>query len=296
MPDHLVREGKPSKTAAYVATWRALGDCLPPEVRLCHDPLGWAFSPPEVAWLRAIVRRFPGASWSALRRTPLRRLLLWMQLRTRAIDDLAIEFTRNGGRQIVLLGAGFDSRAVRLRGRLPDVKFFEVDHPATQARKGALLDANHTPANASLLAWDFERDPLAELPSKLEERGLVPVEPTLTIWEGVIPYLTERAIEDTLAAVRRFGSKDSRVLLHYIERRNVEKRTAWHAAAASVGEPMRFGWEPSELPEWLNARGWELLGDRDDIALARELFGKAWTFGGAGGRIAVAKPGRPRPL
>jgi methyltransferase (TIGR00027 family) len=285
-------EGRPSQTAAFVAAWRALGAYLPPETRLCHDPLGWTFSPRLVARLRPIAERFPAATGRLLLASPLRRLLLWIQLRTRAIDDMALDFARSGGRQIVLLGAGFDSRSLRLGPELEGARFFEVDHPGTQARKRAILESSGLEPNAHFVPWDFERDPLGQLPSTLRSQGLDPERPSLTIWEGVIPYLTEQAIAETLRAVRGFGSDGSRVVLHYIERRRIESRTIWHLAASRMGEPLRFGWEPSALQQWLSARGFALVSDRGDDDLARELFTRRWTdaFHGAGGRIALAKP------
>lgn len=290
-----MREGEASRTAAYVAVWRALGDCLPPDVRLVHDPFGWSFAPPEVGWLRRLARRFPAATGRVLLASPLRRLLLWMQLRTRAIDDLTLDFVRGGGRQLLLLGAGFDCRALRLDADLAGVRSIEVDHPATQARKRAVLATLGVESGAAYLPWDFERDPLAELPARLAELGLDPTLPVLTIWEGVIPYLTEPAIEATLAALRSLGAEGSRVMLHYIERSRIEQRTFWHVAATRAGEPMRFGWEPSGLAGWLAARGYALIADRDDAALADALFPSRWQadargFRGAGGRIAVARP------
>lgn len=288
-----MRQGRPSSTAAYVAAWRALGEFLPVENRLCEDPLGWRFVPPWVGRLQRVLERHPASARRVLEASPLWRLLLWIQLRTRAIDDLAVAFAREGGRQIVLLGAGFDLRAIRMAPELPEVRFFEVDHPATQQRKRSILGRERLASGAALVPWDFERDPVAGLAGALATQGLDRARPTLTIWEGVIPYLTEAAVESTLAAVRTFGGPGSRVVLHYIERRLVEGNTLWHLAARRVGEPLRFGWDPEALPGWLRSRGFELLEDRDDNALAREYFGGGWdgTFKGAGGRVAVAGPG-----
>ena len=234
----------------------------------------------------------PGVTGRILLATPVRLLLLWLQLRTRAIDDIATDFARSGGRQILLLGAGFDCRAIRLGPRLADVRFVEVDHPATQAKKRAVLQSAQISGNAAYLAWDFERDPIKAFPARVEAQGLALAQPTLTIWEGVIPYLSEPAVETTLSALRAFGSDGSRVVLNYIERRCIERGAAWHTLVARMGEPLRFGWNPAELPAWLSARGFQWLGDRDDQELARALFSGRWrnTFPARGGRIALAKP------
>ncbi len=289
-----MRREQSSQTAAYVAAWRAFGDYLPPEVALCHDSLGWCFVPPLVGRLRPLADRFPGAAGRVLLATPLRRLLLWMQLRTRAIDDIVLDFARRGGRQVVVLGAGFDVRAVRLASGLGGAKVFEIDHPSTQERKRRILATAGVDAGAKLLPWDFERDPVAELPGRLVARGLEPARATLTIWEGVIPYLTESAVAATLSAVRALGSERSQVILHYIEKRRIESHTPWHFAATWFGEPLRFGWDPAELPGWLARRQFALESDRDDETLAAELFPQGWAgrfrFDGAGGRIAVARP------
>jgi methyltransferase (TIGR00027 family) len=289
-----MRDGEPSRTAAYVAVWRALGDTLPRELRLTHDPYGWLFAPAEVRWLRRVAERFPTATGGVLLHSPLRRLLIWMQLRTRAIDELTLDFVRAGGRQLVLLGAGFDCRALRLREALAGVRCLEVDHPATQAHKRSLLATEPVGDAVAYVAWDFERDALDGLPARLAEQGLRPEAPTLTLWEGVIPYLSEAAVQATLQAVRSFGAPGSPVVLHYIERLRIESDTIWHRAARRVGEPLRFGWEPGALPQWLEPRGFELLEDRDDVALAAALLPGLWredshAFRGAGGRIAVAR-------
>ena len=162
----------------------------------------------------------------------------------------------------------------------------------SDSRKRRVLESSGAPADADYVPWDFERDPLPELPSRLTARGLDPGRPTLTIWEGVIPYLTEGAVAATLAAVRSWSAAGSRVMLHYIERRRIERRTIWHLFASGVGEPLRFGWEPGALPGWLGSHGFRLLSDRGDHDLAGELFPRDWAdgFDGAGGRIALASP------
>lgn len=288
-----MNDERPSQTAAFVATWRALAEYLPKDVRLSLDPLGWKFAPPTLTrFFRPLAMKYPRATGKILLASPLRRLLLWMQLRTRAIDDMAIEFVRNGGRQIVLLGAGYDCRAVRLAPQLLEARIFELDHPATQTRKRAILEAAGVISQAKYIAWNFERDSLEQLSSLLQDYGLNQQLPTLTIWEGVIPYLTARAVESTLNTIRNFGSLEgSQIILHYIERHLIERRTIWHFLASYVGEPLRFGWDPCELADWLRLRGFELVSDRSDEDLARELFAGRWIdtmqdFRGAGGRIA----------
>ncbi|HEX6242738.1 MAG TPA: SAM-dependent methyltransferase, partial [Polyangiales bacterium] len=206
----------------------------------------------------------------------LPRFVRWMQLRTRAFDDVLRSFLARGGRQVVLLGAGYDCRALRFAAQLEGVRFFEVDHPATQAQKRAVLASAQLSSQARYVAWDFERDPLAMLRSRLEAQGLSQREPVLTFWEGVTMYLSEGAIADTLAVVRSFGSPGSWLAFNYVDRRALrlpdgeQRLSQW--LAKSVGEPHRFGWDPAALPAWLTQRGYRCLSDRSDWELAQTWF------------------------
>jgi methyltransferase (TIGR00027 family) len=258
---------RPSFTAAWVAGWRGLGGLLD-GAPIAEDPYGVRFGG---AWARALDR--------AVRIEPLRRRLAaidglarwaaYMQIRTRAIDDELLGFA---GDQVVILGAGYDCRAARFADRLGGARVFEVDHPATQARKRAVVDA----PGVDYLAWDFEARDTADLPAALAARGLDPARPTLTIWEGVTMYLTEPAIDATVAAIARLGGPGSRLVFTYFEAARLTRPPPrirlLTALVGAIGEPFRFGWEPAALPGWLAARGFALESDRTDVELAAALL------------------------
>jgi methyltransferase (TIGR00027 family) len=199
-----------------------------------------------------------------------------MQLRTRAIDDALEEFVRAGGAQVVLLGAGYDSRAWRLPF-LDGKTLFEVDHPATQGDKQRRLAAQGAPLErARFLAWNFERQPLAELPAALAALGLDRARPTATVWEGVTPYLTREAIDGTLAAVHAWSAPGSRLILTYLHRAALERPTVVMRMRRQIigraGEPFRSGFDPGEpLRAFLATRGFTLLADRTMAELAGAL-------------------------
>ena len=110
-----MKEGRASRTAEYMALFRALENARPARTRRCEDPLARAFLTPGlafVAWLaripgvadllgRYIDVRFPGTRTSAV-------------ARTRWIDDALRRALADAPAQLVILGAGFDSRAWRL--------------------------------------------------------------------------------------------------------------------------------------------------------------------------------------
>jgi methyltransferase (TIGR00027 family) len=288
------RHFQASRTAQWVAAARTLGALFPPDLSLAPDPHGVAFARGGARALADSLLRHPLLARQLLTRAgPLTGFLLWMQLRTRALDDVLCEFVHAGGRQVVLLGAGYDSRALRFGQQLAHATVFEVDHPATQAGKTALLPAETMRTRVVYVGWDFERDPLSALPEKLHQQGLDPNEKVLTIWEGVTMYLGEPAIEATVRAVRALGAEGSLLALTYIDKRALSaphrhlKLTA--KIAARVGEPYRFGWDPEDLGLWFSARGFSLLSNVSDAELAARFFpARVWShFKQKSRRLAV---------
>jgi methyltransferase (TIGR00027 family) len=265
-----VRENSPSFTAAWVAAMRGLGAFLPDRLRLVDDPYGLRFA----RTLRAL-REDPSAERRGRRTAPLwmrgyvRRFAVYMQLRTRVIDDDVAAFAAAGGRQLVLLGAGFDCRAWRLAA-LAGVTVYEVDHPATQAKKRSIMAAERTPAQVVFVPWDFEHEPLSALPDRLEREGHDRGAATMTILEGVVMYLTEPALDATFGCIASYSPTGSPLAMTYMDQELIDRRSTGlalqHAAVRIFGEPFRSGFEPAALSGWLLARGFRL--DRDESAAA----------------------------
>ena len=198
----------------------------------------------------------------------LRRWILYMQVRTRVIDDALRMFVEDGGRQLLLLGAGFDCRALRMP-ELAGVRVLEVDHPATQDHKRTTLARMGARSPATYVTWDFEERPMEDLPEVLAEAGLDAAAPTFTVWEGVTMYLSEPAIDASLRAIAEWSAPGSRLGMTYVAKARLAQPSlvtrAIRTVVSSLGEPWRFGWEPAELPGYLAARGLELV---DDVAIA----------------------------
>lgn len=260
-----MRDQRPSFTASWVAGWRGLGHLLGDD-QIADDPYGARFGG---RWAEALAR----AGGSAAMRAGLIRLpqvaswVGYMQVRTRLFDDELRSFLAAGGRQVVILGAGYDCRAARFATLLAGAQVFEIDHPATQERKRRVLATQGAAPAVHYVPWHFERRALGELPGALAELGLELARPTLTVWEGVTMYLSPAAIDATIAAVRELGGDGSRLVFNYLTRDVIERprgllRLA-RAAVASVGEPFTFGWHPAELPAFFAARGWKLTRDTD---------------------------------
>lgn len=281
-----MREDTPSRTAAWVAAARQFGQLLPDSVRLVDDPYGAAFTSRWVAAMieQAVARGGAAAPLDkALRklRGPvaglpgLRNWILYMQVRTRVIDDEIRAFVASGGRQVVLLGAGYDCRALRMP-ELAGARVFEVDHPATQSHKRATLERIEAASPATYVTWNFEERPMEDLPEGLAEAGHDAARPTFTVWEGVTMYLSEPAIDASLRAIAAWSAPGSRVAMTYFARAGFTQPSlvsrAMRAVVSRAGEPWRFGWEPGELPEYLAARSLVLLRDVALAAAARALL------------------------
>lgn len=272
-----MQTGQPSQTAALVAAARSLGQLLPKEQRLAYDPYG-------VAFVTGPLRRFSELMLSQpllfsllmARSRSMRAFIWWMQLRTRALDDALLEFIASGGRQVLLLGAGYDCRAVRFAHLLTEANVFEVDHPTTQSHKRAIIEEASLKSPARYVPWDFERDGLAGLGRRLVQEGLSPTHRLLTIWEGVTMYLSESAIAGTFDLVARLGAKGSWLAFNYLDRRALElpdvEQKLSQRIAHGVGEPHRFGWDPGELAPWLQARNFVRMSDYSDHELARRYL------------------------
>jgi methyltransferase (TIGR00027 family) len=268
-----MRDDAPSRTAQWVAAARGLGRLLPETARLADDPYGLAFSSSGIARLVDRTRDTRPARAEAIARVPgLSLWIAYMQVRTRLIDDAVRAFVAAGGRQVVVLGAGYDCRALRLP-ELAGARVLEVDHPATQRHKRDVLDRLGVSSPSHYLAWDFETHPMDDLPGALADAGLDPAALSLTIWEGVTMYLTDAAIHASLRAIASWSATGSQLAMTYMTRsRQSLAVRAMRAVVDRLGEPFRFGWEPDELPGYLAARGFALTSDVSTSEAGRALL------------------------
>jgi methyltransferase (TIGR00027 family) len=139
---------------------------------------------------------------------------LFTTARSRIAEDALSEAVERGIRQIVILGAGLDTFALRNPHDARQIRIYEADHPATQAWKRQRL----AEAQLALPPWlvlvpvDFERDDLEE---QLAGAGFQQNSPAFFTWLGVVPYLTQDAIGSTLDYMASI--QNSEVVFDYIE-------------------------------------------------------------------------------
>lgn len=265
-----MNSGAPSRTAEYMALFRALESARPNGERLFEDRAAASFlrltlravafaarfPPAHSMIVRLIDHRWPGPRLSGV-------------VRTRAIDDFVTGAMRAGGSQLVLLGAGYDTRATRLPA-VASSTVFEIDHPATQARKRAAL--GHVAERIRYVPLDFESDALQPA---LIDAGLVQSQRTCVLWEGVFSYLTPQAIDVTLAALAEVCAPGSQILLTYVDQRFLDRSSphpeAWVRAVNDAGEPFQTGIDPIHAQAFFAARNLTLQGDESTTQAARRL-------------------------
>ncbi|MCJ7736437.1 MAG: SAM-dependent methyltransferase, partial [Anaerolineae bacterium] len=201
-----MKKGQASVTAQGIAFARALEAGKPKEQRICYDPLARHLINPV---LYSLFRLFSGY---AERKGP--GVLGFLVTRCRYMDDYLKVSLKAGIDQLVILGAGLDSRAYRIPGLIGQVKVFEVDHPATQAVKIAKLERflGELPTHVTYAPIDFDVETL----HKLFDFGYSRHSKTLFICEGVVCYLTAEAVNQTLRFVAEHSGSGSSIIYDYI--------------------------------------------------------------------------------
>jgi methyltransferase (TIGR00027 family) len=259
-----MREGRSSHTAAHNALFRALETRRSPAERVADDPLAVRFLPrryrvlaevARVGVLHRLIEQTIDDRWPCARGGVVAR--------TRLIDE-QMSAAVAGVSQVLILGAGFDTRGHRLPG-LAAVPVFEVDHPDTQTAKRRAL--KRTPPGGKdirYVAVVFGQDDLA---SSLIAAGFRPAESTLVLWEGVTNYLDAKSMDATFRTLAQALGPSSPVLFTYVHRGMLDGSVRFDGAGTTMravrraGEPFTFGFDPDQLPGYLAQRGFELEYD-----------------------------------
>ncbi len=256
-----------------MALFRAVESARPDEGRLFSDPLATSLLPTSLR-LVANVAHFPviGRAVSAILDLGWPRTRSSGVVRTRLIDTMVQEALANGATQLVLLGAGYDSRAYRLP-LAHDVTVFEVDHPSTQRAKRARLDVSGTSTDhVRYVGVDFEFDNVA---GRLADSGFDEHLRSIVVWEGVISYLSESAVDDNFELLSGICTPGSRLIFTYVDGRaldgsiDFEEARRWKGWVRLNGEPFVFGFHPDRLEIYLDERGFRLDSDRTTAEVAR---------------------------
>ena len=204
-----MKRNQSSVSAQGIAVVRAIKSAKPAGERVVYDPYARQMVP---GWMYNLVKFFSDLGYGE-RRGP--GVMEFLVARDRYIDDFLQQCLDGGLEQLVLLGAGLDSRPYRFEALKIGVKIFEVDHPASQATKLRKLAEifSEVPTHVTFVPIDFTEQDLAE---RLLAHGYDPQLKTLFIWQGVTQYLNPAAVDSTLAFVAHNSGPGSKIIFDYM--------------------------------------------------------------------------------
>jgi methyltransferase (TIGR00027 family) len=277
VPALAVDAGKISYTAELMCAYRAIGARDPDPKTRNPDSLAQHFVDPE------LVKRMPylGQKFDAAKIAIDMQdtgVFYYVNARTLHMDNLLRTALREGAQQVVILGAGFDSRAYRFHKEFPKVHFFEIDLPTTsqdkQKRVHKLLGA--LPDWVSYVPIDFNTQTLSDV---LGRAGFATDRMTFYVWEGVTYYIQEAAVDATLRFIAANSAPGSQIVFDYMLKDVVQGLDYSPYGARPVvffvanhGEPYVFGIAPAQLKNFVNRRGLALVSDLGPAELTRRYL------------------------
>jgi len=260
-----MKPNEPSRTAVIIARQRAAHQVLD-HGSILYDPFAMKILREDEMDVLQFANAHPLAS--------IGRLIT--AARSRIAEDALSTAVERGVRQIVILGAGLDTFALR-NPHGARLRIYEVDHPATQTWKRQRLSEVQIelPTWLILVPVDFEQDDVGE---KLAAAGFQPNSPAFFFWLGVVPYLTQDAIARTLDYVSSIPN--SEVVFDYMEPpeafseelRQIEKMRTEQLEKIDERSASRF--EPAGIAAILRSHGFCAIEDINFQEIASR-FGRA---------------------
>lgn len=277
-----MRAQRASRTAEAVCFCRALDQLPPSDARLVDDRYAaWFLTPMARAalatleassWVGRRVEQLVGDGskrWAAFTDLPWRAslspaLTTYVLVRHRYMDDALRAALDRGVEQVLVLGAGYDSRAFRFAEALDGRPIYELDFPSTSERKGQVLSehADELPqVDLRRVAIDFQSERLVDA---LARSGFEVGRSTFVVWEGVAMYLPRATVQDTLSQLRSVVGPGSELVwdLWYLLDAPDLSATAYRVTPSLLhvlGEPIVFAMHPEDLPDFCRREGLEAI-------------------------------------
>jgi len=254
--------GPGSATAMGVLLARFTESRRPEDKRICYDPYAARFvSPSIMEWasrcpeeVKAMYekreRLLPGLSNSIV-------------ARVRFFDDFVEKEIEEGLEQLVILGAGYDSRAYKIAG-LKKIRTFEVDHPSTQIlKREKIIDIlGVLPDHITYVPADLEGQDLGK---KLLEMGYDRSKKTLFLMEGILMYIRPDTVDEIFSFISMNSGNGSKILFDYHPQSVVDGNSELEVGrnlynhVSQLNEPFLFGIEPEDVERFLTQRGFSKI-------------------------------------
>ena len=275
-----MKRRRSSRTADGAAGYRGIESFMPEDERVCYDPFAIDF----LGGIYGLAAK--GRYIMPIRL--LKKTLVWYGEkimpgmfgyvcgRTRYIDDCLKKCIDDGIEQLVILGAGYDSRAYRFNELRGKIKVFEIDHPATLKVKIGKIKRifGNLPNHVVYAPVDFDKEKLDE---RLYENGYDKNLKTLFIWEGVTSFITAEAVDETMAFVAHNSGEGSSIVFDYIFNSvvdgtcDLEEVKKFKKRLERIGEPPTYGIEEGTIDEFLAERGFH-KGEEVDAAFLEATY------------------------
>jgi len=197
--------------------------------------------------------------------------------RTKVFDEFFLEALEKKVPQIVILGAGMDTRALRFSSRNQGTKIIELDIAKTQHPKIEILNRKGVtiPKELVFASIDFNRQSISEV---LTGAGYQKGQPSYFLWEGVSMYLNSDAVDRTLAFIQESSQKGSRVVFDYIFASVLRRENIFYGeneifeTVSRAGEGWTFGIEAGSIEKYLTKRGFQLEAHYTPAELEGKYF------------------------
>jgi methyltransferase (TIGR00027 family) len=253
-------EHKASNTAGYTCLSRACASRERDERFRGPDNLAEIFLPLGAK----VVLGIPLFRWLFTRKIAPPGIYEYVLARTKLLDEVFLDALRNRFAQIVLLGAGFDTRALRFANENSGSKIFELDIYTTQQPKIEILNRKQIklPKELVFVPIDFNKESMADV---LGKAGYASNKKSLFIWEGVTMYLTSDAVDRTLDFIRCSAMEESIVAFDYVYASVLRRENKFYGerkiyeTVSRAGEGWTFGIEDGTIEDFLTQRGFKLM-------------------------------------
>jgi len=251
---------KASHTAGYTCFSRACATREKDEQLRGPDDLAEIFLP---AFAKVILN-VPALRKAFMSKVAPSGIYEYVIARTKLFDEVFLDGLEKRVHQIVILGAGMDTRALRFTDKNHGTKVIELDIDKTQHPKMQILRRKEVelPDELFFATIDFNNQSMRDV---LQNAGYQRNKETLFLWEGVSMYLRSDAVDRTLAFIRESSQKGSRIVFDYIYASVLRRENKFYGereifnTVSRTGEGWTFGIEEGEVEESLVERGFKLM-------------------------------------
>lgn len=264
-------ENKSSRTAAYTCTCRAASYLETNSFYKSDDYIAVRLLPLFVKYLiKFKILNLKG-------KISPKGIYPYVIARTKYIDSVFKQAIEKGFEQIVIFGAGFDSRAIRLLDLNTEIKVFEIDTSFTLDAKSKQLYKRKIvkPENNIYIRIDFNKEGLFP---KLLDNNFNINKKTLTILEGITMYLSQNAVEETFKLIFNYSATDSLIVFDYVYASVLRKEGRYYGESAIYSrvkkdcEEWTFGIDEGEIENYLKKYNFTLIEHLDSSIIENKYF------------------------